>query len=172
MRTPSPLARFAAAVRSRYTRGFGRRAPLTPVVLRGPKPALAMAVHRHLHIGISALWPVVHRRLERHVLTAPARPAGRSVVTRMMVVERLLTRRQRVEPPASRAVVGHLARPAPAPSPPVAPSASPLPARPSPAAAAGRAAPPVTPDVERLAADVIRAIDRRVIAQRERLGRT
>lgn len=170
----SPLARFAAAVRARYARGVGRRASLTPIVRRAPKPALAMALHRHFHVGINALSPVVLRRVERHVVAAPARPAVRSAVTRVVVVERLLTRRQRVERAPAREVLRPVSRPSAAPAPPVAPSASPPAALGAMRSAAPAAMPPgspVLPDVERLTADVICAIDRRIMAQRERLGR-
>ncbi len=174
MRRGSPLARFAAAVRARYARGFGRRAPLTPILRRGPKPAAAMALHRHLHVGITAVSPIVHRRVERHVLAAPERAAVRSAVTRVVIVERMLTRRQRVEAPTSREVVRHVSRAPAAPAASIAPGASPPaalgPIRP-PAPLAMPSASPGIPDAERLAADVIRAIDRRIIAQRERLGR-
>ncbi len=174
MRGGSPIAQFAVAVRARYARAPGRRRPLATLVRRASSPAAAVAVHRHLHVGVTVPWHAVYQRIERQLLAAPARAAVRSPVTAMRYVQRLLIRRERVERPVPRDVVRQAPRAAAPTAATAAPSATPPPAIVAVRAPMPAVASPVSPpalDVERFAADVIRAIDRRIIAQRERLGR-
>jgi len=161
-----------------------------PMVLRRLRPATLarpLRTHTHFHLAPRLDFTLVNQAAEKETVRVEQilrRSSGERVVQREELVKRILAKGERrdgathqtatsataaVPPPlAPRGVPAVLLRPAaPAPAVPNVPE-SPAQQGAWPAAAPMQ---PTLPDVERLSEQVMRNIDRRLQAHRERLGR-
>jgi len=183
---PSRRARFCAAIVSRYA----TRPPYWPVqlsMLLAQRWSLNTIVQRHSRQSFVMIAPRLEVRLNTSVLRQVADGQGRAGGRRIAEtsVEDLQTRARRIEPVASGTVLPRSEPPArvlrrrapPLSDPRVAAQSSPKPEvvtdrrAPVPRSPSVVAASIPSLDVERLTDQVIKGIDRRIIAQRERLGR-
>ncbi|MEU4219139.1 hypothetical protein [Actinoplanes sp. NPDC026623] len=163
VRLPGPAGRLPAVAPAAAVLAPQRRDPTLPAAPRPVPPAAqTRLVCRTVQERVERLRPVI----TRHIVQSGA--AGPRAIARVTVPQR--SRRR----PAPMVIHAERARPAPA-APPPAPAAEAGPPAQVPIVTlsppvAGPAAPAV--DLDLLVAQVLRRIERRALAQRERLGRS